>query len=143
MPALAGGAEPGEVPVGAVPAVMEPTEHREAPSRRREFCYSAAPPSPFSKCFNMDGEGVSVKRQSRRRLEAPLRRRLQLLELLKVRKTKAASQPRRQLGRKAKAASQPRRQWERKVKGGVSATEAVGTQGKKRCLSHGGSGNAR
>ena len=31
------------------------------PSRRREFCHSAASPSPFSRCFNRDGEGMSVK----------------------------------------------------------------------------------
>ena len=30
-------------------------------SRRRDCHYSAAPPSPFSRCFNVDGEGVSVK----------------------------------------------------------------------------------
>ena len=29
-------------------------------SRRRD-CYSAAPPSPFSRCFNSDGKGVSAK----------------------------------------------------------------------------------
>ena len=28
-------------------------------SRRREFCHSAAPRSPFISCFNRDGEGVS------------------------------------------------------------------------------------
>ena len=41
------------------------------PSRRREFCHSAAPPSPFSRCFNMDEKGVSVKWHSRRRLITP------------------------------------------------------------------------
>ena len=35
------------------------------PSRRRD-CHSAAPPSPSSGCFSMDGEGISVKWQSRR-----------------------------------------------------------------------------
>ena len=30
------------------------------PSRRRDFCHSAAPPSPFSRRFNSDGEGVSA-----------------------------------------------------------------------------------
>ena len=29
--------------------------------RRREFCHSAAPPSAFSRLFNMDGKGVSAK----------------------------------------------------------------------------------
>ena len=29
-------------------------------SRRREFCHSAAPPSPFGRCFSRDGEGLSV-----------------------------------------------------------------------------------
>ena len=29
---------------------------------RRDFCHSAATtPSPFSRCFNVDGEGMSVK----------------------------------------------------------------------------------
>ena len=28
--------------------------------RRRELCHPAAPPSPCSRCFNADGEGVSV-----------------------------------------------------------------------------------
>ena len=32
----------------------------DQPSRRRD-CHSAAPPSPSSRCFNMDGEGMSVK----------------------------------------------------------------------------------
>ena len=27
------------------------------PSRRREFCHSDAPPSPFGRRYNMDGEG--------------------------------------------------------------------------------------
>ena len=31
------------------------------PGRRREFCHSAAPSSPFSRCFNRDGEKVSAK----------------------------------------------------------------------------------
>ena len=31
------------------------------PFSRRRDCHSAAPPSPFSRCFNMDGEGMSVK----------------------------------------------------------------------------------
>ena len=30
------------------------------PSRRRD-CHSAASPSPFSRSFNMDGEGMSVQ----------------------------------------------------------------------------------
>ena len=30
-------------------------------SPRREFCHSAAPPSPFSRRFNTDGEGMSAK----------------------------------------------------------------------------------
>ena len=30
-------------------------------SRRRKFCHSPAPPSPFSSCFNRDGERVSIK----------------------------------------------------------------------------------
>ena len=30
-----------------------------------ETCYSAAPPSPFSRCCNRDGEGVSAQSQSR------------------------------------------------------------------------------
>ena len=29
--------------------------------RRREFCHSAAPPSPFSRRFNRDDEGVPAK----------------------------------------------------------------------------------
>ena len=33
---------------------------REGDSRRRD-CHSAAPPSPCSRCFNMDGEGMSVE----------------------------------------------------------------------------------
>ena len=41
------------------------------PSRRREFCHSAAPPTPFSRSFDMDGKGVSVKWQSRRGLFPP------------------------------------------------------------------------
>ena len=32
-----------------------------AASRRRDFCHSAAPPSPCSTCFSRDGEGMSVK----------------------------------------------------------------------------------
>ena len=32
-----------------------------APSRRREFCHAAAPPSPISWRFNRDREGVSSK----------------------------------------------------------------------------------
>ena len=35
--------------------------------RRREFCHSAANPSPFSRRFDRDGERVSVKRQNSRR----------------------------------------------------------------------------
>ena len=31
------------------------------PSHRREFCHSAAPPSTFIRCFNMDKRGVSAK----------------------------------------------------------------------------------
>ena len=42
------------------------------PSRRRD-CHSAAPPSTFSRCFNVDEQGVSAKRQSRRRLAPPYR----------------------------------------------------------------------
>ena len=30
-------------------------------ARRRRGCHSAAPPSPFSRCFNMDAEGMSSK----------------------------------------------------------------------------------
>ena len=41
--------------------------HTHTTSRRRD-CHSAARPSPFSWCFNMDGEGMSVKWQSRRRI---------------------------------------------------------------------------
>ena len=43
-------------------------------SRRRE-CHSAGTPSPFSRCFNSDGERASAKCQSRRRLVLLLRRR--------------------------------------------------------------------
>ena len=45
-------------------------EKPSAPSRRRD-CHSDAPSSPFVKRFNRNGEGVSAKWQSRRRLSAP------------------------------------------------------------------------
>ena len=45
-------------------------EHPPDLSRRRD-CHSAAPPSPFSRRFNKDEEGVSSKCQSRRRLPGP------------------------------------------------------------------------
>ena len=41
------------------PNVVELTDGEA--SRRRESCHSAAPPSPFSRRFNMDGEGMSAK----------------------------------------------------------------------------------
>ena len=41
-----------------------------APGRRRD-CHFADTPSPFCRCFNSDGEGMSAKWQSRRRLLAP------------------------------------------------------------------------
>ena len=41
-------------------------------SSRRRDCHSAAPPSPFSKRFNRDDEGVPAKWQSRRRLGSSL-----------------------------------------------------------------------
>ena len=37
-----------------------PTGAAHTPSRRRD-CHSAAPPSPFSRCFNTDEEGVPAK----------------------------------------------------------------------------------
>ena len=40
------------------------------PSRRRD-CHAAAPPSPFSRRFNRDDEGVPAKGESRRRLSMP------------------------------------------------------------------------
>ena len=43
----------------------------EACESVRDHCHSAAPPSPFSRCFNTDGEGMPVKRQSRRRQTPP------------------------------------------------------------------------
>ena len=45
------------------------TSGASKPSRRREFCHSAAPPSPVSRRFDMDGEGVSARWQSRRRCQ--------------------------------------------------------------------------
>ena len=40
---------------------------RGRPSRQRDFCHSAAPPSPFVRCFNTDGDGLSAKSQNSRR----------------------------------------------------------------------------
>ena len=37
-----------------------PSTAKACTSRRRD-CRSAAPPSPSIRCFNMDGEGMSVK----------------------------------------------------------------------------------
>ena len=43
-------------------AEPEPEDHvGEGGVSRRRDCPFAAPPSPFSRCFNMDGEGMSVK----------------------------------------------------------------------------------
>ena len=39
----------------------EQSETMKPRGRRREFCHSAAPPSPSSRCFDMDGEGVSAE----------------------------------------------------------------------------------
>ena len=44
----------------AVLAHPDSAEASEARPSRRQDCHSAAPPSPFSRCFNMDGKGVSA-----------------------------------------------------------------------------------
>ena len=44
----------------SVPAPSSQSQSTMFPSRRRD-CYSAAPPSPCSRCFNMGEEGMSVK----------------------------------------------------------------------------------
>ena len=41
---------------------QRPRPAAPAPSRRREFCHSAAPPSTVSRCLNSDGERESVGR---------------------------------------------------------------------------------
>ena len=44
----------------AVLAHPDSAEASEARPSRRQDCHSAAPPSPFSRCFNMDEKGVSA-----------------------------------------------------------------------------------
>lgn len=46
-------------------------------------------------------------------------------------------------GERKAAVSWPRRRWKDEAKGGVLATQAVETRGKRRCLSHAGGGNTR
>ena len=66
---VAGGKDEPEIAVSFTATVTATKTGR--PSRRRG-CYSAAPPSSFSRCFNMDaGDGMSVSRQSRRRQGKP------------------------------------------------------------------------
>ena len=48
---------------------MAPLPVRKVVLSHRRDCHSAAPPSTFIRCFNSDGEGVSSKLQSRRRLK--------------------------------------------------------------------------
>ena len=50
--------------VQLVGAPEDPTAavlHWTGPTSRARDCHSAAPPSPFSMRFNLDGEGVSAK----------------------------------------------------------------------------------
>jgi hypothetical protein len=48
------------LPFNLQPEAMSPGLFEGALSRRRD-CHSAAPPSPFSRRFNSDGEGRSAK----------------------------------------------------------------------------------
>ena len=48
--------------------VPDPTVQSIGTAVRREFCHSAAPPSPSSRRFNRDDERVPAEQQSRRRL---------------------------------------------------------------------------
>ena len=59
-------------PAEGAACVVHVDEHLWSPACRRRDCHSAAPPSPFSRCFNGDGERASAEGQSRRRLARPL-----------------------------------------------------------------------
>ena len=52
----------------SVPGAMSARAIAATPGRRREFCHFAASPSPFGRCSNRDGEGMSAQWQPRRRL---------------------------------------------------------------------------